>query len=240
MLLPPYLRSLGYDALPAMRKLDDISFVEADDHLDPVHPWYDLRDVLEYLSCVEFARQQLLGLPAGRAIGSVDVVPARYNSASLVFFAQATLDNVAVWLNRAYDLGLRGIEVSFYKNRIARLLGQKDQGFQLVLSRDSSFISHLNSYRMEWLHRLGGGANVYCDKNPMGADAQFSIQVPIDPTLLSLQKDSKRYLERIREVEKENGGKWLLPVGVFANQIADGTRNLTIALIDVALPNDTV
>jgi hypothetical protein len=56
MVLPPYLRELGYGDSPVLRKLDAAAFVEKEDHIVLIPPWSDLRSVFEYLSCVEFAR----------------------------------------------------------------------------------------------------------------------------------------------------------------------------------------
>lgn len=235
MILPSYLRQLGYEQSPTFSRLDTISYVDKGDHLEPVVPWYQLEDVLDYLCCVELARHRLLSLPKGSALGSKDIVPARHDSASLVFFSQATLDNIAVWLNRTYTLGLRGTQVSFYKSRIAHLLADQDLEYVALLTARSVFIQRLNSYRMQWLHRLAGGARLFSDKVPSDPDANVSIQVPIDPAILSLRTDSRHYLERIEEVRGENHGEWLMPVDVFANYIADGTVGLVTGLIEIAL-----
>ena len=235
MILPSFLALLGYEALPVVRELNAISYIEKKDHIDPVHPWADFRDIFEYLSCVEFARHQLLQLPTGLALGSTNIVPARYNSASLVFFSQATLDNLAVWLNRIHHLGLKGNNISFYKNQIKPLLSMKSDHYGTILSNNEEFILRLNSYRMEWLHRLAGGAEIYSDKSPSEPDANVSIQIPIDPVIPSLRSDSKRYLEKIQEVQSKNGGRWLIPVADFANEIANATVDITLQVAEVAI-----
>lgn len=235
MILPSFLTQLGYDAFPIVQKLNSISYIEKEGHIDHIQPWYDFRDIFEYLSCVEFARNQLLQLPTGRALGSINIVPARYNSASLVFFAQATFDNLAVWLNRIHNLGLKGNSISFYKSQIRPLLGIKNKHYEVILSEHNEFILKLNSYRMEWLHRLAGGAEVYSDKSPSEPDANISIQIPIDPVIPSLRSDSKKYLERVQNVQRKNGGKWLVPVSEFANEIADTTKTLTLKIAEVAV-----
>jgi len=76
---------------------------------------------------------------------------------------------------------------------------------------------------------------VYSDKIPSAPDATVSVRVPIDPVIPSLRRDSKRYLERIREVRRKNKGEWLVPVGAFANEIADATAALTLRLVEVSL-----
>jgi hypothetical protein len=146
---------------------------------------------------------------------------------------------MAVWLNRLYDFGLRNTAVSFYSKQIGRLLQEKDTRFGETLSDNAVFISRLNSYRMEWLHRLPGGAEIYSDKNPTEPDANVTIQVPIDPAIPSLVNDSKRFRARIRKVQAKNNGNWLMPITDFANFVADGAGGLTIGLVDVALRSDT-
>ncbi|MCO7190196.1 MULTISPECIES: hypothetical protein [unclassified Pseudoalteromonas] len=235
MLLPPDLRTLGYGELPVIIKLNELSYVHEDEHIQPVYPWAGVRDILEYVTCVEFAKSRLLALPTGRALGGVNVTPARHDSASLVFFAQATLDNLAVWLNDVFQLNLKGNNVSFYKNQIKLKLGEKYCGFTQVLDDYEHFIQNLNSYRMEWLHRVAGGAQIYSDKAPSEPDANISIQVPIDPVIPSLASERQRYLKRIQKVQQKNGGKWLMPIDEFAVHIQSKTKGLLIELLECTI-----
>ena len=234
MILPSYLIQLGYESIPIVKELNSRSFDEKDEHIDLVRPWSDLRNVFEYLSCVEYARRQILELPKGKAIGSVDIIPARYHSASLVFFCQAALDNLAVWLNSSHRCGLKGTNVSFYKNEIKKSLSDIDKDYVALLDKHNKFIHRLNSYRMEWLHRLAGGAELYSDKNPADLEANISIQIPIDPQIPSLRGDPKEYLNRIRKVQRENKGRWLVPIEHFANEIAEETKNLILGLLEIS------
>ena len=82
LLLPPYLQSLGYATFPQVRELSDRAMTVTAEgiHLDIV--WSPWRGIFEYVCCVEYAREMLKGLPTGPAIGSINVVPARYHSAS--------------------------------------------------------------------------------------------------------------------------------------------------------------
>ncbi len=235
LILPPDLRAIGYDSIPVIAKLNDIGYIHHEDHIQPVYPWSEVRDILEYISCVEYSKSRLLNLPTGKLLGSIHVTPARHDSASLVFFAQATLDNLAVWLNGVFDLGLKGNNVSFYKNQIKPKLNNEHNDFNMVLDDYADFIQKLNSYRMEWLHRVSGGAQIYSDKNPSDPAAEISIQVPIDPEIPSLVSDPKKYLKRIQKVRSKNGGKWLMPIDEFACYIHGNTKDLVIKLLDVTV-----
>jgi hypothetical protein len=235
MILPPYLRSLGYDSIPVFKKLDKLSYEHKEDHIQPVYPWAEIRDILEYLSCVEFSKGRILELPTGRALGSKNVIPARYDSASLVFFAQATLDNLAVWLNDFFELNLNGTNRFFYKNKIKSALSTQHAEFGELLNENEEFIQKLNSYRMEWLHRIAGGAQIYSDKSPSGPDANISIEVPIDPEIPGLSSESQKYIKRIQKVQTKNDGKWLMSIEDFATYIQSNTKELLIRLLEEAV-----
>jgi len=176
-----------------------------------------------------------LELPKGKAIGSVEEVTARYNSASLVFFCQAALDNLAVWLNKSHRCGLSGTNVSFYKKEIKKLLSDIDADYGAFLDKSDDFIQRLNSYRMEWLHRLHGGAEVYSNKSPADPEANISIEIPIDPEIPSLRGDPKKYIKRIQKVQREHGGKWLVPIEQFANEITEETKSLIFGLLEISI-----
>jgi hypothetical protein len=238
LLIPPDLRALGYDEIPVIAKLNEMSYVNEETHIQPVYPWAGVRDILEYVTCIEFSKSRLLDLPTGRALGSINVTPARYDSASLVFFAQATLDNLAVWLNETYSLGMKGNNASFYKNEIKSKLNEQHNDFGSVLDEYADFIQNLNSYRMEWLHRVAGGAQIYSDKSPSEPGANISIQVPIDPIIPSLASDPKKYRKRIQKVQSKNKGKWLMPIDEFAVYIHGNTKDLLIKMLGVAIKVD--
>ena len=235
MLLPPDLQALGYYKIPVIAKLNELSYLHKDDHIQPIYPWAEIRNIFEYVACVEYSKSRLLSLPTGRDLGSVNVTPARYDSASLVFFSQATLDNLAVWLNGVFELGLRRNNISFYKNQIKLLLNKKHKDFGLLLNEYDDFIQKLNSYRMEWLHRMAGGARIYSDKAPSEPDANISIQIPIDPEIPSLANDPKKYRKRIQRVQAKNKGRWLMPIDEFAKYIHGNTKELLIKLLELTI-----
>lgn len=231
MILPSSLA--GFEKIPVIQKINSISFVERGGVVNFIEPWAGLRDIFEYIGCVEFAKQRLLNLPKGKEIGSINITSARYDSASMVFFAQASLDNLAVWLNCTFDLRLKGTNKSFYNKKIKPALEAKHAGFSSVLQKYDHFVKNLNVYRMEWLHRMAGGANMYCDKTPLDAEANMSIQVPIDPTIPSLASQPKLYWERIQNVQHKNAGRWLVPIDEFAGYIQTNTVGLVIEILEV-------
>lgn len=233
MILPSSLA--GFEEIPVIKKINSISFVEREDAIYRVEPWASLRDIFEYVACVEFAKDRLLNLPKDKALGSINITPARYDSASLVFFAQASLDNLAVWLNSAFDLGLKGNNISFYKDKIKPALEKKHAKFSSILVKHASFVANLNAYRMEWLHRIAGGAEIYSDKTPSNSDANISIQIPIDPTIPSLASQPTLYLNRIKKVQHENDGRWLIPIDEFAKYIRSQTVELIIEILEVTV-----
>lgn len=230
MILPSSLA--GFEKIPVIQKINSMSFIERDGALYIVEPWASLRDIFEYIACVEFAKERLLKLPKGKALGSINITPARYDSASMVFFAQASLDNLAVWLNRDFDLGLKGNNISFYKDKIKPALEKRHGRFSSVLEKFAPFIANLNAYRMEWLHRIAGGAEIYSDKAPSDSGVNISIQVPID---LSRASQPTLYLERIQKVQHENGGRWLISIDEFAEYIRTQTVELVIEILEVTV-----
>ncbi|MEJ6476985.1 hypothetical protein [Pseudoalteromonas piscicida] len=232
MLLPSDLSAIGYGDIPIIKKLNELSYVKKEDCFQSVYPWAGVRDIFEYMTCVEFAKARLLALPSGSKLGSAHITPARYDSASLVFFAQATLDNLAVWLKGVFDLDLKGNNVSFYKNQIKAKLVEHSSDFEIVLDKYEDFILNLNSYRMEWLHRVAGGARLCSDRNPSEQASVISIQVPIDPVIPSLVFERQKYIKRIEKTKQKNGGRWLMPIDEFAENIQSKTKNLLIEILE--------
>jgi hypothetical protein len=227
--LPPYLQSLGYDAIPEMKELARRALVESDEAIWLDATWDPWRGIFEYVCCVEHARAMLKGLPNGRAIGSINVVPARYHSASLVFFAQATLDNIAVWSSQRFKLDVKGSDCAFHKSKFKLALKNKVPNVAASIVSHSPFIERLEVYRQEWIHRLTGGASIYSDKSPSEPDAQIQIMVPINPSLGHHSQES--FAKAVARTRTKNGGRWLYPVGEFADIMADGLRDFIIAYV---------
>ena len=230
------MQQLGYGSYSQVKELAGIAVREDDNQIQDVKPWAMWRDLFEYMCCVEYSRESLLNLPTGRYLGSVNAVPARYHSASLIFFCQATLDNLSVWLNSYYSFGLKGNNIAFHKNNIRPRLKEKNQEYDSAIGSNKNFISQLEKYRRIWIHQLTGGAEIYSDKSPSEHDAQITVMVPIDPEIPAHRRgDGKKYIKRINKVRTNNNGEWLYPIDKFANRFADGTKHFLLVMLEIVL-----
>lgn len=235
LFLPPYLTQLGYGSIDAFYELGNRAVFEGEDQIIECPTWKPWRGILEYLSCVEFARSELHQLPHGKEIGSIDVVPARYNSASLVFFAQATLDNIALWLSNHLSLNVKGSDCAFHKTKFRENLVQYDSRFSGFIDNNSEYIEKLEKFRQEWIHRLSGGASVFSNAAPSDPDAKVEICVPIEPSINLNGTDGKHYLKKVENCRKRNGGRWLYTIDEFADYMADGCKSLVSELVALLL-----
>lgn len=236
LFLPPFLQSLGYSTLPELRELAGRAVVtETAERVLYSAVWEPWRGILEYLCSVEYAREMLKGLPKGRAIGSLNVVPARYHAASLVFFAQATLDNVAVWSSKRLALDIKGSDCAFHKSKFNLALKENVPVVAAAAQIHGPFIAKLERYRKEWIHRHTGGAQIYSDKSLSEPDAHIQIMVPIDPAIGQFQHDYPAYVKAVARTRTNNGGKWLYPVEEFADEITDGLKTFLISFLAAAL-----
>lgn len=235
LFLPPYLQSLGYAELPEMRELSSRAVTISTEaiHTDPI--WGPWREIFEYVCCVEHSRELIINLPKGRAIGSADVVPARYHSASLVFFAQATLDNIAVWSSNRIQLAVKGSDCAFHKTKFNLALAGNSPTAAASVRLHEPFIKKLESYRQEWIHRLTGGASIYSDKPPTDPGSNIQIMVPINPSIGQYEHDHQAYIKAVARTQTKNGGKWLYPVEEFANEMADGLKAFIVSFLAAAL-----
>jgi hypothetical protein len=134
---------------------------------------------LEYLSCVEFARHALKALPQGIEIGSVHKPAARYHAASLIFFSQATMDQIAVWLKREVPLVINGRKCQLHKGELMTALIRKSQtGLVEVLRKNGGFLQEVERFRQTWIHSLAGGASGFMDKPPdQGGVPMLAVEV---------------------------------------------------------------
>lgn len=235
LFIPPYLQLLGYATLPELRELSNRAVTVTTDAIteDPI--WSPWRGILEYVCCVEFARDALKNLSSGRAIGSIDVVPAQYHSASLVFFAQATLDNVAVWTSKRLNFSVHGSDCCFHKLKFNQALLALVPNVAATVQGSNAFITKLENYRQEWIHRLTGGARIFSDKSPSDTDAQFQIMVPINPSIGHRKHDPNAYLKGIARTRTNNGGRWLYPVDHFADELTAGLKVFLLGYLAAVL-----
>lgn len=235
LFVPPYLQSLGYADLPELQELSSRAITETADKVLHNPIWSPWRGVLDYVCCVEYSRQMLKALPTGQALGSVNVVPARYYSASLVFFAQASLDNTAVWSAKRLNLSVKGSDCAFHKKTFSAALAALVPTVAAVVARHEPFISKLQSYRQEWIHRLSGGASVYSDKPPSDPTAIIQIMVPINPAINRHDQDGQAYVKAVARTRTNNSGRWLYPITEFADVFADGLKAILVEFLAATL-----
>ena len=235
LLLPSYLQSLGYATYPQIRELSDRAITVTDGAIWSDLIWSPWGGIFEYVACVEYARGMIKILPTGGNLGSANIVPAQYNTASLVFFAQATLDNVALWTNKRLTLGIGGSNCAFHKSTFKKALGTHCPTVAASVKQHEVFITKLEKYRQEWIHRLPGGAKMYSNKLPSEPDAKIEIMVPINPSIGQFELDSKAYIKAVARTQTKNGGKWLYPVTEFSDDLTNGLRDFLLAFLTEAL-----
>ena len=235
LLLPAYLHSLGYADHPSIRELARRAVSVSAEAIQHDAVWSTWRGIFEYLSCVEYARISIKALPVGRAIGSVDIVPARYHSASLVFFAQATLDNLAVWTSGRLKTEIKGSECAFHKAKFRQALSVYAPAAAKSVQDHEAFVVKLESYRQEWIHRLAGGAQLFSDKAPSEPSATIQIMVPINPSIGQHLQNPESYLRAIARTRTNNGGRWLYPVDEFAEEMGNGLKSFVLVYLEAAL-----
>lgn len=203
------------------------------------NPWHDWRGIFEYLECVEFARNQLAHLAS--QVPSSDVgFQARYHSVNLVFFAQAMLDNMAMWLcDKLPIAGLAMGNRAFHKGYAAKPAFRPEltaalPGFEAVFVQYEQFVVDLEKYRRAWIHRLAGGASMFSDLVPSDPAAKITIEVPLNPEIaLRAGRDGQEYLELVDATRAANGGRWLQPIDEFGDRFADAARQFTLDSLDV-------
>jgi hypothetical protein len=237
--VPHFLVERGYEEIPAVQSLEQ--------HVH-VHPkfswteprWWPWRGIFDYLSCVEFAREFLHTVPTGRELGGGWILPVQYHSVSLVFFAQAGLDNIAVWLRDEFKFKAKGSDCAFHKHKFLAGLTEKAPAIAQAIEAERKFLDRLNRYRNEWVHRMSGGARIYSDKPPSDPTAQIQVLIPIDPTMdQHLPSNFDKYTEQLERTRKANAGREFYSAAEFADLIADGTKRTMLSVLEqglVALP----
>lgn len=235
LFIPPYLQQLGYGSISCMIELGKKAISVKETHIETNPFWEEWRGIFEYICCVEYAYNAIFQLPKGIAIGSIDVVPSKYHSASMVFYSEAILDNISFWLKNKFNLQIQRTNCSLHKVEFQEQLISKNEKFNIIFDEHKSYLTLLNKYRNEWVHRLAGGAFVSSDKPPSDPHANIQIVVPIDPKVNIFNTNSKEYLRRIEECKLNNNGKWLYTIDEFANIIRDGVKQLTIDILEVTL-----
>jgi hypothetical protein len=153
----------------------------------------------------------------------------------LVFFAQATLDNVAVWVADSLNLTVKGSDCAFHKSKFNQAISDAVPNLAMTVAKHSDFIIKLEAYRQEWIHRLSGGARIYSDKPPSDPTALPQIMVPVNPAMPSFAGDPKAYARSVDRTRTNNGGRWLYPLVEFADEMADSLRDCLCSFVAAAL-----
>jgi hypothetical protein len=218
-LLPPLLLS-RYARNPAI-----VAYVNRAVKQDPKRgtvrnaTWHRWEGIFEYLACVEYAWIHLQK-------NDQDEQRVLYHGRALIFFAQATLDLVAVWLRDQLGIEAKGGNCAFHRKRFQEDLSSKSEEFRRLVDKHQEFVKELNEYRTEWIHRIPGRPIL-----TLGEDKPY-YSVPIDPsaTIFDAATESaklKRSLER--------HGRHSYDISEFANRFAEGTRKLVLGALMASL-----
>lgn len=238
--LPEYLRKLGYQhEVPvielAKRHIRVMSnqWEIGDRGPRPVVMrslvWKQWEGVFHYLACVEYSRHALHSLPR-RAECEIE---ARYHSTGLVFYAQATLDLIAVWLKDQLSLSARGSDCALHKGRFVNKLTQKANEFSEPVVSRSEFFRELSEYRVHWIHRLSGGTILNKRESADSTESFVDFVVPRDPETNFFGAKSE-FWERI-EPDEPRGERPLYSLSEFADRFGSGTETATLSLLAAAL-----
>jgi len=131
-----------------------------------IQPWCRWQGLSQYLDCVAFADRSARELPGASALDLQHVTPGRFYSVSIIFFAQALIDNVAVWPCEAISLPVAGGARHFLSVPFRRELARKLPPAGAELAKHDTFLEEINKYRQVWIHTISGGAIPTSDVSP--------------------------------------------------------------------------
>lgn len=235
--VPVELQRRQFHLEPVLTELVRRSFKPlADSEFQQVQPWCKWRAITTYLDCLAFADRAANGLPKGAQLSLEHVTPGQFYSAGAIFFAQAMIDNIAVWLCEAHDLQVSGGERNFLKKKFTwQLIGKHAQAEDLMATH-SDFLEEVNRYRQVWIHTLAGGVIPIADGDPFSNPlvAKF-LGVPIDP---AINIDETSYARRIEQCATRNQGRYLYPLGEFTKRVFDGGKRFYLDWLRFSL--DTI
>jgi hypothetical protein len=222
--VPVELQRRGLQSEPIFSEVAQRAFHPIPDGLQLVQPWYGWRGISTYQDCVAYADRAARELPTGRSLNLTHVTPGQFYSASIIFFAQALIDNIADWLSDAVPLQTRGGERNFRKGSFKRELKRRLPGADEVLVRQHLFVEEINARRQVWIHTLAGGALPVADGNPFDDPdtAEKRLGVPIDP---GINPDEENYLRRVEACANANGGRYLYDLAEFTDKVFSGAKS---------------
>lgn len=181
------------------------------------HPW---EGIFEYLACVEYARHCL------RPKDDAGELLTLYHARALVFFSQATLDLIAVWLQKVLDMHVTAGDRAFHKTRFQNQLIGRSEDFRSLVNEHRAFVQELSAYRTEWIHRVPGRPIFTIGENEAG------YKVPIDPSATIF--DSANLRVKYEETIKRHG-RDSYDISEFANRMAAGTSKLAMGALMASL-----
>lgn len=231
-----YLYEKGYQDIECVSELGKRGAVLTD-FIGVRQKWASWRGIFEYLACVEYARHLLHEIVQSRMTGGVAPLAGKYNAASLVFFGQAALDNIANWLARRFSLKLKGSHCQLHKKHFQDVLlnaAANNRSIVEVLQRHGEFLADVEHYRQIWIHSVSGGANVYSDKSPAEGGIGF-FAVPLAPSIPFPEIDMSEYARRVQECRAAHSGEWLQPLESFADRFADGVKAVCLEVLTASL-----
>jgi len=233
--VPVYLQGLDYRENPMFGELALRATAPHPGGLKVVLPWIRWKGFAGYLSCVEFARHQLRGIPRGQALTLNEETPARYHAVGIVLLAQALADNLAVWLSEQLHLRAAGGEQSFLRQAFRKAFTTRlGGGAANLLQKHEPYLNELNTYRQVWVHRHAGGGVLMSDDCPDLPTSHKFVGIPIDPAFDHFAADAHT---RAEGTARAHGGRYLYEAAEFADRIATGVRNLFFDVLRLSLDN---
>lgn len=237
MFLPPYLQKLGYSDYKTIQQLSEKSFTN--DQFKLNINGLRWRGILEYLACFEYSVECINSLPKGFELyATFSEVKAKFYSASLIFYCQATLDAIAVWLNENYSLKEKGSNIGLSKGKFQNKLIEKNSNFGHIFEIHGEFLNKLFTYRMDWIHRIVGGAIIGGKKNPndptFNDEEDIQVMIPLDSSFSIFTSHEER-IKKAEEIRKNNDGEYLHSINDFSEYFLEGTKSLIFAIIDASL-----
>jgi hypothetical protein len=191
--------------------------------------WKPWEGIFQYLACVEYSRNILHAIPRSRG----KEIEARYHSTGLIFFAQATLDLIAVWLKQQLDLSASGAECAFHRRKFIDQLKRRAEVFRDPVESRRDFFGELNQYRVHWIHRLSGGTILNERRSVNSSDRIVDFVVPMDPETDFFMAESE-FLRRI-EPENPRGERPLYTLADFADRFGGGASEFTLEALGSAM-----
>lgn len=238
MILPSHLIDLGFENLPSIIKLNNIAFVSTNEEILYNKDWSEWREVLEYLSLVLYAKEELEMIDELEIKGGENILKVRYHSVSLILMAQSTLDRATHLLCNFYNINIYKAKRLFTNDDFTNELSLHLLEFENLINKHKEYLTELSSYRNEWAHRVSGGFVMYSDNNPEKSNAKMKYLTSIDPSLDYTQITSEEYVNRVGKLN-EMHGYWLIGIPEFVDKFALRTSEFVIDLLSLMLENET-